>query len=83
MPPQPHWLTRPGTIRKLWVLFILVLALTVGAELFVAHGAHFGIDGSFAFHAWYGFLSCAALIGLSKLAGVLLKRRDTYYEGRE
>jgi hypothetical protein len=80
---EQHWLTRPATIRKLWVIFGCVLAATVAAELFVAHEAHFGIEGTFAFHAWYGFLACAALIGAAKALGLLLKRRDTYYEERE
>jgi hypothetical protein len=80
---QPHWLTRPATIRKLWVVFILILAATLIAELFVSHDAHFGVDGTFAFHAWYGFLSCAALIGIAKLLGLFLKRPDTYYGERD
>jgi hypothetical protein len=80
---EPLWLTRPATIRTLWVIFACVLAATVIAELFVAHDAHFGIDGTFAFHAWYGFLACAVLIGASKLVGLFLKRAETYYEERE
>lgn len=77
---QQHWLTRPATIRKLWLIFAAVLAATVVAELGVPHEAHFVVDGTFAFHAWYGFLSCAALIGMAKLLGIFLKRPDTYYE---
>ena len=80
---EPHWLTRPKTIRKLWVIFIMGLGATIGAELFVAHEAHFGVDGTRAFHAWYGFLACAAMIGAAKLLGMLLKRPDSYYEERE
>lgn len=75
-----HWLVRPGTIRILWRVFIVVLAATVAAELFVSHEAHFGIDGSFGFNAWYGFIACAALIGIAKLLGLVLKRPDAYYE---
>jgi hypothetical protein len=80
---EAHWLTRPATIRKLWAIFGCVLAATVVAELFIAHEAHFGIDGTFAFHAWYGFIACAVLIAASKLLGLVLKRRDTYYGERE
>ena len=80
---EQHWLTRPATIRKLWVIFGCVLAATVIAELFVTHQAHFGIDGTFAFSAWYGFIACAALIGAAKALGLALKRRETYYEERE
>ena len=80
---ESHWLTRPATIRTLWVIFGCVLAATLVVERFVSHDAHFGIDGTFAFHAWYGFLACAALIGAAKLLGLALKRPDSYYEERK
>lgn len=79
-----HWLIRPGSIRMLWRVFIAVLALTAAAELFVAHEPYFGIDGSFAFNAWFGFLACAALIIFAKGLGAFLKRPDNYYgDGRD
>ena len=78
---QQHWLTRPEMIRKLWILFAIVLSITVLAELIVAHEPHFGVESIFGFNAWYGFLACAGLIAFAKLLGVFLKRPDTYYEG--
>ena len=78
---QQHWLTRRETIRWLWIVFAGVLTLTVIAELFVAHEAHFDVQRVFGFNAWFGLLACAGLITFAKLLGVLLKRRDTYYEG--
>ena len=77
--PQ-HWLVRPATIRLLWIVFIVVLALTVLADLFVEHHPHFGIDGTFGFGAWYGFISCVIMVFFSKALGRLLKRRDDFYE---
>lgn len=76
---ERHWLTRPQTVRKLWVLFIAVLAATVLAELFISHESHFGVDGTFGFNAWYGFLACAVLILVAKVLGLVLKRPETYY----
>ena len=75
-----HWLTRPKTIRVLWIVFAIVLALTVAAEAFVAHEPHFEVESVFGFNAWFGFFACAGLIAGAKLLGVLLKRPDTYYE---
>jgi hypothetical protein len=75
-----HWLTRPDTIRKLWILFIAVLAATVVADFFVTRHPHFGLDGSFGFGAWFGFLSCVVLIVGAKALGVVLKRPDTFYD---
>lgn len=80
---QDHWLVRPTTIRMLWVVFLGVLAATVAADLFVDSHAVFGIDGTFGFAAWYGFASCVILVGGAKLLGFVLKRSDTYYEGRQ
>jgi hypothetical protein len=78
---QQHWLRRRETIRRLWIVFAVVLAATVAAELFIAHEPQFEIEGLFGFSAWFGFLACAGLIASAKLLGVLLKRPDTYYGG--
>lgn len=77
-----HWLTRPSTIRILWIVFIAVLALTVLAGIWITEEPHFDIERLFAFNAIYGFLVCAAMILGAKALGVVLKRRDTYYEER-
>ena len=78
---KPHWLVRPGSIRLLWVVFIGILALTVLAGLLMHPHPAFGIDGSFGFYAWFGFFSCIAMIVVAKLLALLLKRKDTYYDG--
>jgi hypothetical protein len=74
-----HWLRRPTTIRGLWVLFAMVLAATVIADLFFHRHDLFGVDGSFGFYAWYGFAACVGLVLGSRLLGLLFKRPDTYY----
>lgn len=71
----------PATIRMLWVVSLVVLALLVVADGAVEHHPHFGVDGSFGFHAWYGFAVCAGMVLISKfVVGLLLKRKDTYYD---
>ena len=79
---RKHWLDESGNVRLLWRLFLVVLALTVVAELLVTLHPYFAVVSIFAFHAWFGFLSCAAMIGAAIAIGQLLKRPDTYY-GRE
>lgn len=74
-----HWLARESTIRLLWLVFIAVLVLTVLAERFVEHEAHFAVERVFGFGAWYGLLACAGLILLAKALGAFLKRSDDYY----
>lgn len=75
-----HWLVRPTTIRWLWIVSCGVLAVTVLFDLVVEHHPHFGIDGTFGFGAWFGFLSCVGLVVFSKALGAILKRRDDYYD---
>ena len=67
-------------IRRLWTGFIAVLALAVLAGFLVEPHPHFAIERLFAFNALYGFLACAALILVAKALGLVLKRRDTYYD---
>jgi hypothetical protein len=79
--PREHWLRRPETIRKLWIWCSALLAVLVLADFAVAPHPHFGIDGTFGFHAWYGFGACVAMVIGAKLLGFVLKRKDTYYDG--
>ena len=64
----------------IWKAFIAVLALTVVAQVFIEVHPHFAIEQVFAWNALYGFLACAALILVAKALGLLLKRRDDYYD---
>ncbi len=75
-----HWLVRETTIRILWRGSIAVLALLVLVDFFVDHHPQFGIDGTPGFGAWFGFLSCVAMVLVAKAIGVVLKRPDTYYD---
>ena len=75
-----HWLVRPESIRKLWIVFIAILTLTVLADLIVTHHPHFGMDGTFGFGAWFGFISCVVLVLFSKALGAVLKQPDSYYD---
>ena len=75
-----HWLTRDSTIRRLWIVFAIVLVLTVLADLAISHHPYFGLDGSFGFGAWFGFVSCVVLIVAAKALGIIFKRSDTYYD---
>ena len=77
---ERHWLTRPATIRKLWIGGGIVLALTVAAQVAAPPHGYFGFDDLFGFNAAYGVLACVAMILFAKVLGVLLKRNDTYYD---
>jgi Na+/melibiose symporter-like transporter len=67
-------------MRRAWAIFVAVLALTVAAEAFVQHHAAFPVERLFGWNALYGFLACAVLILVAKAIGLVLKRRDDYYD---
>ena len=75
-----HWLTRESTIKRLWGAFAMMLVIIVLLDLVIDHHAYFGLDGTFGFGAWFGFLSCVVLIVGAKGLGSVLKRPDTYYD---
>ena len=75
-----HWLLRKANIRKLWIGFIAILFVTVVAGLFVHQHESFGIEDSFAFFAWYGFITCVGMVIFAKILGFFLKRPENYYD---
>ncbi len=77
---QDHWLARPTTIKLLWKVFIVVLAMLVLAQAFIYVKGYFRVDGWFGFGAVFGFLSCLAMVLFAKALGYVLKRPEDYYE---
>lgn len=66
-------------IRRLWLVFIAILAASVLFEFAVHEEPHFAVERVFGAYAIYGFAACAALILIAKAIGLLLKRPDDYY----
>ncbi len=77
-PKDDHWLVRPGTIRLLWGVFIVILLATVAVQFATGSDGHFGIDDWIGFGAVYGFFSCLIMVLVAKALG-FLKRPDDYY----
>lgn len=75
-----HWLSRPQTIRVLWIVFGAILAVTVAAEALVHMHPRFRFESWFGFNAGYGFLVCVGMVLFAKALGMFLKRPDDYYE---
>jgi hypothetical protein len=74
-----HWLTRPSTVRRLWWIFGIILALTVVAQFFIPIKGKFRLESTFGFAAWYGFFACVAMVLVAKVLGWWLKRPEDYY----
>ncbi len=79
--PERPPIATAAAIRRLWIGFAAVLVLTLAAGLLVP--AHDGVKGSFGFGAWFGFASCVALVLLSRLAGLFLKRPEAFYRDED
>ena len=78
--PDNHWLTRPETIRGIWIGLYAVLAATLLAQLGIKVKGYFGVDGWFGFGAALGFFSCVAMVLVAKVLGFVLKRPEDYYD---
>lgn len=77
--PQ-HWLVKPTTIKLLWVGGIALLAFVTWLGTTVHPHATFGIEGTLAFNSWYGFVTCLGMVVFAKLLGLVLSKKDTYYD---
>ncbi len=74
-----HWLERPKTIKRLWYGFVILLLLSVVAQLFIGGKGYFGIDGWIGFGAGFGFLACVVMVITAKILGKVLKREESFY----
>jgi hypothetical protein len=79
-PEDDAWLARPSTIRLLWRILWVALALTVAAHAVINVKGYFVIDAWYGFGAVFGFLSCVLMVIVAKALGVLLKRDQDYYK---
>lgn len=77
---KKHWLVRPRTIKILWVVFAVILALTFAAGALIPIKGYFEVDGYFGFFAVYGFGTCVIMVVVAKALGIFLKRPDSYYD---
>lgn len=75
-----RWLLRKENIRTLWIIYFAILIVTVVAGFFVHQHESFGIEDSFGFFAWYGFITCVSMVIFAKLLGFILKRPENYYD---
>ena len=79
-PKDLHWLVRPNTIKWMWIVGTVLLIAVTALDLVFKSKAYFGIDGSLGFYSWYGLLTCGAMVVGAKALGLILKRKDTYYD---
>ena len=81
MKKEFDWFDKPDNIRRLKIVSCLVLTGSVLAELLVhGHVSHIW-DKIPGFYAFFGFITCAVLIIVSKFLGKYwLKKDENYYD---
>ncbi len=77
---KQNWFYKKTSIKKLWIGAIVVLVLTILAEIIITLHPHFEIEALFGFHGLYGFLTCVIMVVFAKVLGFLIKRKDDYYD---
>jgi asparagine N-glycosylation enzyme membrane subunit Stt3 len=71
-----HRLLRDENQGRLKMAGIALLVLTLVAGFFIHIHAYFPGTGFFGFQAVFGFFACAGLVLLTRLIGLIIKRRD-------
>jgi len=66
-------------IRNAWVLFSIVLAVTLIVEFFVPGKTPFESTQWWGFGAVFGFFSCFIMVVVAKVLGYVLKKPENYY----
>ena len=84
-PPPPagepkRWLDDKANVTKVIVaLFVVCTALFFADTFYEKHPVHW-LEGTFGFHAIYGFVMCVGLVLGAKLIRVFLMRDEDYYD---
>jgi hypothetical protein len=78
--PRPRWSELSSTVR--WIIRILVAVCTASvlADLLYHKHGHYGIEETFGFHAWYGFVCCFSLVVVARELRKVLMRPEDYYD---
>ncbi|PIR38899.1 MAG: hypothetical protein COV35_05310 [Alphaproteobacteria bacterium CG11_big_fil_rev_8_21_14_0_20_39_49] len=67
-------------VKRLWILFILALIAALAGDFYMHPHNKFEIANYRFFNAIFGFASCVAIVIVSKVLGVFLKRKENYYK---
>ncbi|TWU03472.1 hypothetical protein [Neorhodopirellula pilleata] len=80
-PADASWFERPENVKKIIVALVIVCVALVAAEFFYTnHHPHFGIESSFAFQAWFGFVTFVVIVFLGRMLRLIVSRPEDYYD---
>lgn len=76
------WFERPVNIAKLIIGLEAACIAVVLADLFYTNPhPHFAIESSFAFQAWFGFVTFVVIVFLGRVLRLFVSRPEDYYDG--
>ena len=74
-------------MKRIWIIFAVALILSVVADLILQMGdghGDFPWSHILGFFALFGFISCVAIVVISKLLGhYWLQRKEDYYDRKD
>lgn len=77
-----YWLDDMRNVDRLVYGLYVLCGLLVVIDIFVPKHGPFAIEHIFGFYAWYGFISCVALVLVAKQLRRFVMRPEDYYEDR-
>jgi len=81
VPTDASWFERRENVRKIIIALVVVCVVLVLAEFFYTnHHPHFGIESSFAFQAWFGFVTFVVIVFLGRFLRLIVSRPEDYYD---
>jgi len=79
-PLDPSWFERPKNVRLIITALVVVCVGLALADFFYTNPhPHFGIETSFAFQAWFGFVVFVVIVFLGRLLRMIVSRSEDYY----
>ena len=75
-----RWLDDSKNVDKIFWALVGVCAVFIVVEPFYHKHPYLGFDGMFGFYAFFGFLAPLTLVFLGRCIGLLLPRKDDFYD---
>ncbi len=70
----------PKNIKRLRLVFFILLVLVLVAEFFVEKHGEFTVEHFYGFYAVYGFMAYVFLIFVAKGLRRIIMRKEDYYD---
>ncbi len=80
MKKEIDFFDKPENIKMMRRIFHSCLVVLVLLDLFISKHPHFFWENIPGFDAVFGFVACALIILVSKSLGILLKKKEDYYD---